>query len=127
MGLRSAHNYYPTLYGRMGIIGILVFLAITWQVLAGGVRAALAVRAGWLPLEDLSYWCGAWAVLVSAVVGVVLEGPMGAIVFWSFLGIGTRYVQAARAERQHLLEEEVATVYEAPVLRGRPRLGHGAA
>ncbi len=126
VGLRSAHNYYPTLYGRMGIIGSLVFLAITWQVVVGGIRAALGVRAGWLPLEDLSFWCGAWAILAAAVVGVVLEGPMGAIVFWSFLGVGTRCVQAARAELRNTLEEKEAVAYEAFAPRERPRLGYGA-
>lgn len=101
LGLRSAHNFYVTLYGRMGIVGSLIFLCITWQILAGGVRAARAVRHGWLPLPALSFWSGAWAILVAAAVGVVLEGPIGAIVFWTFLGIGSGTLREA-AELAHL-------------------------
>jgi hypothetical protein len=105
-GLRSAHNYYVTLYGRMGIIGSLVFAAITLQVIVGGLRAAWAASAGWLALADLSYWCGAWAILVASAVGVVLEGPVGAIVFWSFLGVATGTFQVAEQKRRDRLERE---------------------
>jgi hypothetical protein len=28
-----------------------------------------------------------WVILVSACFGVVLEGPMGAVVFWTLLGL----------------------------------------
>jgi O-antigen ligase len=109
-GLRSAHNYYVTLYGRMGIIGTIVFAAITVQMIVGGLRAARAVAAGWLSLADLSYWCSAWAILVAAAVGVVLEGPVGAIVFWSFLGVGTGTLQVAGKELQARLEREAQPV-----------------
>ena len=107
-GLRSAHNFYVTLYGRMGAAGLLIFLAITGQIFAGGVRAALLVRAGLYPLADLGYWCGVWTILISSVVGVVLEGPVGAVVFWTFLGVAaecSKTVNAALAEaRQKALE-----------------------
>jgi hypothetical protein len=35
----------------------------------------------------LGLWACVWTILVSACFGVVLEGPMGAVVFWSLLGI----------------------------------------
>ena len=126
--LRSAHNFYITLYGRMGIIGSLVFLLITYQIVAGGVGAGLAVRAGWLPLEDLCYWCGAWAILVAAIFGVVLEGPMGAIVFWSFLGIAVKTMQTAAAERNAALAEAAAPGLDLPPINEpRRRLGYRSA
>jgi O-antigen ligase len=109
-GLRSAHNFYVTLFGRMGIIGSLVFLAITWQVIIGGFRAARVMRDGWMDLRDLTYWCSAWAILVCATFGVVLEGPMGAIIFWSFLGLGTAALQAAQAEHRLALDDEKAAM-----------------
>ncbi len=99
-GLRSAHNFYVTLYGRMGILGVGLFLLITLQIIKDGIRAAIAVKAGVLPLADLSFWCGAWAILVAAVFGVVLEGPVGAIVFWLFLGVGTGSMQVAAAKHR---------------------------
>ncbi len=126
--LRSAHNFYVTLYARMGIIGSIVFLLITYQVMAGGVRAAWAVNAGWLPLEDLFFWCGAWAILVAAIFGVVLEGPMGAIVFWSFLGVAVRTVQNAAAEQARSLAEAADTGLDLPPIREpRRRLGYRTA
>ncbi len=122
--LRSAHNFYITLYGRMGIIGSIVFLLITWQVIVGGVRAGLAARAGWLPLEDLSYWCGAWAILTAAVFGVVLEGPMGATVFWTFLGVGVRTMQAAAEERREALASPDLDLQLPAIEEPRRRIGH---
>ncbi len=124
-GTRAAHNYYVSLYGRMGIIGSIVFLGITWQIIVSGLRAARAVRQGWLPLADLGYWCAAWGILVSAVFGVVLEGPVGAIVFWSFLGVGVRTYQTAE---EHLsLAEETPEIEAIPSSAPeRPRLGYGA-
>ncbi len=101
-GLRSAHNFYVTLFGRMGWIGILVFAVLTVQIITGGIRAALAVRAGWQPLADLGYWCTIWVILISSAVGVVLEGPMAAIVFWTFLGVAVEVSKAAAlARREH--------------------------
>ncbi len=97
-GLRSAHNFFVTIYGRMGIAGLLVFLAITGQIIVGGLRAALMARAENYPLAELGYWCGVWAILVSSVVGVVLEGPVGAIVLWAFLGVAVQTLKVADSE-----------------------------
>ena len=118
-GLRSAHNFYVTLYGRLGIVGSLVFLAITWQVIAGGIRAALGVRSGWLPLSILGYWCSTWAILIASAFGVVLEGPVGAIVFWTFLGVGTGAVQTARANHLATIQEPLLTLNLPEVPRTR--------
>ena len=107
--LRSAHNFYITLFGRMGWIGIAVFAVLTAQIVVGGVRAALAVRAKQMPLADLGYWCATWVILVSSVVGVVLEGPVGAIVFWAFFGIAvdasdvTALAKKAATRLQHAM------------------------
>ena len=125
--LRSAHNFFVTFYGRMGIVGILVFLTITAQIVVGGVRAALAVRAGWLPLASLSYWCSLWAILVAATVGVVLEGPVGAIVFWTFFGIAVETYTAASDKHRaavHLRPSEFQVPHPLPTPVRRPAL-HG--
>ena len=45
-GLRSAHNYFVTLYGRLGVVGSLIFGVITIQLIVGGLRAGLAAGAG---------------------------------------------------------------------------------
>lgn len=78
---RSPHNVMLTLFGRAGLAGLIPLLIITGLIARNIVRAA---RRG---DSALGAWCGAWIVLVSACFGVVLEGPMGAVVFWSLLGI----------------------------------------
>lgn len=80
---RSPHNIFVTYYGRMGAVGValwgafcVVFFLRTWHCLR---RTADPVT--W------SLWCGGWVILVSGCFGVVLEGPMGAVIFWTLLGL----------------------------------------
>ncbi len=90
--LRSAHNYFVTIFGRAGAVGLALLLAITFMVVRGGLKTAARLRHG--ELHDnraLSYWCCAWTLLASGSLGVVMEGPMGAIPFWSFLGLACAY------------------------------------
>lgn len=80
---RSPHNVFLTVFGRMGAVGLVIWLSVcavlltrTWQTLrrdGGELCSAL--------------WCGLWVILVSATFGVVLEGPMGAMPFWVMLGL----------------------------------------
>ena len=114
--LRSAHNFYVTLYGRMGIVGVAIFAVLTWIIISGGIRAALAVKAGRLPLSVLGYWCAVWVVLVVSAVGVVLEGPMGAVIFWVFLGVA---IEVSK-EPVHQPEPSMEEVADLPALRGSP-------
>jgi hypothetical protein len=81
---RSPHSIVMTAFGRMGCIGLAAFLAFF---------GALVLKT-WRALRDRStdpaavgLWCAAWVILTSACFGVVLEGPMGAVVFWSVLGL----------------------------------------
>ncbi len=80
---RSPHNFLVTIYARMGLAGITVFL----------IAAAFTAKRGWQtfrPAETtgaLLPWCVSIAVFTSACFGVVLEGPMGAVVFWISLGL----------------------------------------
>ncbi len=79
--VRSPHNVLLTIFARMGAAGLLLFLLIIAFVAAHTWRA--------IP-RDLSLaapWCVAWAMFISACLGVVLEGPMGAVVFWTTLGL----------------------------------------
>ena len=124
--LRSAHNYYATLYGRMGISGFAVFMLLTWTIITGSTRAALDVKAGRLPLSVLGYWCTVWVVLVASAVGVVLEGPMGAIVFWTFLGAAVE-VSKRTIHEPEPADEETADLPPLPALPvRRPLALHGA-
>ena len=65
----------------MGLVGLLPFLLLI----------ALCVRKTWRALNTpdspaVGLWIAAWVMFVSACFGVVLEGPMGAVVFWLLLG-----------------------------------------
>jgi len=78
---RSPHNVLVTIFARMGAAGLAVFLA-AMAVIA--VRTWRAVRAG---PREAAPWCAVWVMFMSACFGVVLEGPMGAVVFWTMLGV----------------------------------------
>ncbi len=115
--LRSAHNYYYTVFGRLGLLGFGTFVAITIVMVQYSLRTALALRRGERhDSQSLAYWCGAWAILISGSFGVVLEGPMGAIPFWSFMGLALASDDRKRIAAK--AEETEALVFETP--RGRP-------
>ncbi len=80
---RSPHNFFVTIYARMGLAGLIPF-SITVALLAA--RTWQTFRRN-RTQEILLPWCVAIALLTSACFGVVLEGPMGAVVFWVSLGL----------------------------------------
>jgi O-antigen ligase len=86
--LRSAHNYYVTVFGRLGLVGFCLFAAITFEIIRLSLRSALQLRRQEeRNPQALAYWCCVLALLASGAVGVVLEGPMGAIPFWTMIGL----------------------------------------
>ncbi|MEO5957901.1 MAG: O-antigen ligase family protein [Opitutaceae bacterium] len=97
---RSPHNILLTVFGRMGIAGLLPFLAIVGAVARHTYRAVRAISG-----DAAGLWCGAWVIFVSACFGVVLEGPMGAVVFWSALGLANAATLAAREEEETSVAE----------------------
>lgn len=78
---RSPHNIVLTVFARMGLLGLIPFVIvgtlIAWRIFQSARRDN----------PSLGMWCVAWAILISACFGVVLEGPMGAVIFWVTLGI----------------------------------------
>jgi hypothetical protein len=81
---RSPHSIVVSTIGRLGFVGLGVLLLI---VIAFAARTWRAVRDSETPRAMLGLWACAWTIFVSACFGVVLEGPMGAVVFWTVLGI----------------------------------------
>ncbi len=81
---RSPHSIVVSAFGRMGAVG-LACLLVLFVVLA--VRTWRVFRDPGAEEARLGLWAAAWVILVSACFGVVLEGPMGAVVFWSLLGL----------------------------------------
>jgi O-antigen ligase len=87
--VRSPHSIILTVYGRMGIIGILAFFLVVFYILRSALRCAAAIRSRKTPPLDIALWCGVIAILITSCFGVMLEGPMAAIVFWSLLGMAS--------------------------------------
>lgn len=85
--VRSPHSIIMTTFGRLGFIGLASFLAIIALMTRESWRCVLYSRLSGKPHPALPWWGMAWMLLGSATFGVVLEGPMGAIPFWAFLGI----------------------------------------
>jgi O-antigen ligase len=81
---RSPHSMIVTVIGRMGLLGLAAWLALSagaaglvWRLLKAGSPDQLGLA---------SVVCVVW---VSACFGVVLEGPMGAVAFWIVLGLAS--------------------------------------
>jgi O-Antigen ligase len=91
---RSPHSMVMTVLGRMGIAGLLAWIAVSaglgrmaWRLFRGGTPDGVGLA---------SIVCVTW---ISACFGVVLEGPMGAVVFWTVAGLANaRAWSAVRSE-----------------------------
>lgn len=94
---RSPHNIAVTAFGRLGLVGLAIWTAVL----------AMLLRHSWRGIRHSpdpttwGLWASPWVLVVSASLGVVLEGPMGAVVFWSLLGLAN----ATSAEEE---EQEAA-------------------
>jgi hypothetical protein len=79
---RSPHSMIVTVFGRMGFVGLAAWLTVSasmaamiWRLLKSGDPDGMGLASV------------VTVVWVSACFGVVLEGPMGAILFWTALGL----------------------------------------
>lgn len=81
---RSPHNVIFTVLGRTGLVGCAIFFS--WMFIVGR-RTWQAFGAG---AETSGHWCVVWVSFISGCLGVVLEGPMGALPFWVAMGLAYR-------------------------------------
>ncbi|MBC7366394.1 MAG: hypothetical protein H7343_06200 [Undibacterium sp.] len=86
---RSPHSMVVTVFGRLGFAGLACWLAVA-AGMAGMTRRIF--RHGTAASRGLA--SVAWVIWISACFGVVLEGPMGAVVFWTVLGLANASVGA---------------------------------
>jgi hypothetical protein len=84
---RSPHSIIFTMLGRLGLTGLAAFLAIAVAMGTGTWRLLRRARTDDAALGALGWWSVSWVLFVSGCFGVVLEGPMGATVFWTALGL----------------------------------------
>ncbi len=100
---RSPHNVLLTVFARTGVAGLAPFLTIA------ALLAWRTWRAARIGGDTAALWAGAWVIFTSACLGVVLEGPMGAVVFWTMLGVA-----AAQTEPAELTESTTDSVTKKP-------------
>jgi hypothetical protein len=98
---RSPHSVIMTVFGRMGLLGLGLFLTI----------AVMMARSTWPAIrrrdfDAMGLWSVTWILWFSACFGVVLEGPMGAVVFWTALGMASATTAAEQEQRE---EEDAAS------------------
>jgi O-antigen ligase len=93
---RSPHSILFTVLGRMGLLGLALFLVILFMIVRRAFLAARSVARGEQPESNLAPWCGVTILLVASLFGVVLEGPMGGILFWTFLGLACSQIGPER-------------------------------
>lgn len=105
--MRSPHSSVFAVLGRTGFLGLALFLVLVGLMIARTRTAAKATRAGLDgATRALSWWCACWVILTSACFGVVLENPMGGVVFGILLGLARASTKAgAEASAAHEVEE----------------------
>jgi len=90
-GLRSPHNIFMTVLGRVGVPGFLlwILLHITWgcDIMRHYFMSKRKGDTTWSKvfLFLFAYW---GASLINASFDVYLEGPQGGIWFWTIFGVG---------------------------------------
>lgn len=117
--VRSPHNYFVTIYGRMGAVGECVWVVIVFSICQNALASAWDVRRGRQGIAALALWAGVTMLLVSAAFGVVLEGPMGAIPFWCALGMAMERKSRAQ-EKLPASEPFISLLNESPEPHGLP-------
>ena len=113
---RSPHSYLFSIFGRLGLVGLLAFLAIVFQIVLLGFRYASEVRKTKSFGSGLALWTALIIILLSACFGVVLEGPMAAIPFWTFLGLLASEKIGAKSPNDRRTEERRGSESLAPRL-----------
>jgi hypothetical protein len=96
---RSPHSMIVTTFGRMGFLGLAIWLSVS----AGMARLVWRLFRRGDP-DGLGLASAACVIWISACVGVVLESPMGAVIFWTVLGLANSSVQPAPVAAEDALQ-----------------------
>jgi hypothetical protein len=114
--LRAPHNGHMTVLARMGVPGL-----VLWVALQLGLAVVMLVKAiQWRRANDdlwakvmawlLVYWA---ALTLNMSFDVYLEGPQGGIWFWSIIGLALAVLRLKQAEDQAEREPPAVTALSA--------------
>ncbi len=84
---KSPDSIVLTAFGRLGFLGSAAIGFIIFNMLYQTFLELYLIRTLGTLTSAFKYWCMIWLLFISSCFGVVLEGPMGAIVFWVLLGL----------------------------------------
>jgi len=101
--LRSPHNGSMTVLARMGVPGIIIWVALNLTFVLRLFKAyRLATQSGSQFWSRLTLWifCYWLAAIISMSFDVYHEGPQGGIWFWSIVGFGISAMRVQAYETQ---------------------------
>ena len=84
---RNPHNVAFTFLGRLGLVGLGLFVWLCVSLGRQTLRVITAIRRGQQPLENINLWIVVLSILFVGLFSHTFEGPMAAVPFWSLLGI----------------------------------------
>lgn len=102
--LRSPHNVWVTVFARMGIIGLGLWILLILSVASRVVNSLRKSSDEQCMLTVQSVAMFAIAGLVTAAFDVYLEGPQGAIPFWMGIGLIWLFTSRGVTEDDHIGE-----------------------
>jgi hypothetical protein len=83
----------------MGLFGFILFSLIIGEMFRNTRRVILQTRRNGIATDALCYWCMVWVLFATSCFGVVMEGPMGAILFWTLLGCAQNIESIEKREK----------------------------
>ena len=118
---RNPHNVAFTFLGRMGLLGLGLFLWLCLALTRQTMKTIADIRADRQPIESINLWLVCIVMLLVGLFSHTFEGPMAAIPFWSLLGVAVAEQVRART-RAHVAAERPAPISPEPRLE--PTLAH---
>jgi O-antigen ligase len=109
--VRSPHNYNVTIFSRMGILGLTIWVGIfsLGIVIPLGKLMRPFSPAERTEARDRTFWIAAIiAIWVNSSFGVLMEGPVDGIPFWLILGLIAGQANSRARKRRFYSADQVA-------------------
>ncbi|MGH9343593.1 MAG: O-antigen ligase family protein [Terriglobia bacterium] len=106
--LRSPHNGSMTVLARMGVPGLILWIALnaTFAIsLFRAYRRTASARLHYWSAVNLWILCYWLSLVINMSFEVYIEGPVGGIWFWSIIGFGVAVMRIQANESRQLLRQ----------------------